>query len=79
MKQKQPYTITQAAKRLNITREAVFNAIKTGKLRASLSKIITRVWKIDPKSIDAYFVSASHKERGKKSFDSFIVLSYILT
>lgn len=76
MKQRKYYTITQAAQRLGITREAVFEAIKAGKLKASLEKVLTRMWKIDPKSVDAYLVSVSHKERGKKSLDSLKLSSY---
>ena len=76
MNQKKRYTITQAAQHLGISREAVFGAIKAGKLKATLSKVVTKAWKIDPKSVDAYLVSLSHKERGKKSLDSLIVLSY---
>lgn len=77
MNQKKSYTITETAQRLGITREAVFGAIKAGKLKATLEKVITRIWKIDPKSIEAYMVSVSHKERGKKSLDSLIALSYV--
>ena len=69
------YTITQAARRLGISREAVFGAIKAGKLKASLVKVVTKAWEIDPKSVDAYPVSISHQYRGKKSLDSLMALS----
>jgi excisionase family DNA binding protein len=75
MAAKKTYTITEAAKKLGITRAAVHDAIKKGRLEAERGDIIqTRIvkvtvtgWKIDAKSLDAYRVSDAHQETGKKS------------
>ena len=55
-------TITEAAKRLNLTRQAVLYAIKAGKLRAERAG---RQWMVHKAEIDrAYFVNV-WDSRGK--------------
>ena len=67
------YTITEAAKKLKVSRSAVHEAIQKGRLEAERGKIevvqiqITRGWKILAKSLHEYQVSRSHQERGKKT------------
>ena len=54
------YTITEAAKKLKITRSAVHRAIKQGRLEAERGEVIrlvrtkTKGWKISPSSIELY-------------------------
>jgi len=74
MAAKKTYTITEAAKKLGITRAAVHEAIKKGRLEAERGKIThTRIvkttvtgWKIDARSLETYRVSDTHQETGKK-------------
>ncbi len=63
------YTITEAAKELGVTRAAVHEAIKKGKLRATWGEFvqIAEGWRITPESLHDYEVSLSHQERGKKT------------
>ena len=69
------YTITEAAKKLGISRQAVHDAIKKGLLEGEKGssvqvveiKRVIRGWHISEKSLAAYEVSASHKQRGKKT------------
>lgn len=75
MKTKRYYTITEAAKRLRVSRPAVFEAIKEGRLKAKLAEIRTRVWQVDHESLQQYEVSLSHQVRGKKTEYSLMVLS----
>lgn len=69
MKVKRFYTITEAARKLKVTRAAVYQAIKQRKLRARWGKFIqvTEGWRISPESLHDYEVSFSHQERGKKT------------
>jgi excisionase family DNA binding protein len=69
------FTITEAAKKLGVKRQAIHGAIKKGRLEAERGKIThTRIvkttvvgWKIDSKSLEAYRVSNAHQETGKKT------------
>lgn len=63
------FTITEAARKLRVTRAAVHEAIKRGKLNATWGKFIqvTEGWRISPGSLHDYEVSISHQERGKKT------------
>jgi len=69
MKTKHYYTITEAAKKLKVTRAAIHEAIKKQKLSAAWGKFlqVTEGWKISPESLHDYEVSSSHQERGKKT------------
>ncbi len=70
---KRSYTITEAAKKLNVSRQPVHEAIKRGFLDAEKGKItqerIIKVtvqgWKIPAKSLDTYQVSLLHQRAGK--------------
>lgn len=70
MKPKLYYTITEAARKLRITRASVHEAIRKGRLEATLGKIIqvTEGWRISPTSLNHYRVSALHQWVGKKTF-----------
>lgn len=65
------YTITGAAKRLKISRQAVHDAIKKGLLSAERGEIIQTVktvgWKISPSSVEKYKVDKPRRRAGKKS------------
>lgn len=72
-KKKTHFTITEAAKKLGISRPAVHEAIKTGRLKAKKGKvrqvqIIEKTgWLIPAKAVHDYRVSLSHQQRGKKA------------
>lgn len=65
---KKHYTITEAARTLNISRVAVHEAIRKGRLEAEWGAIAPppKGWWVLAKSLDDYRVSLSHQERGKK-------------
>ncbi len=60
------YSVGDAARRLGISREAVYKAIREGRLKARLRVITRRVWRIDAETLRNYGVSLSHQQRGKK-------------
>lgn len=64
---KKNYTITEAAKKLKISRQAVHDAIKRGLLEAEKGEIVQTVWLIPAKSLKAYRVSGVHQRVGKKT------------
>jgi hypothetical protein len=72
---KKTYTITEAAKKLGISRQAVHGAIKKGLIDGKREKIVqTKIvkstiiaWKIPETSLEAYRVSALHQTAGKKT------------
>ena len=74
MKKPKAYTITEAAKKLGVSRQAVHEAIHKKQLKAKRGKIVqTRIvkttvvgWTIDPESLEDYRVSALHQTAGKK-------------
>ena len=63
------YTITQAAKKLGVSRAAVHKAIKENRLEATwgASVQIVRTLVISSESLKAYKVDSSRQERGKKT------------
>jgi predicted DNA-binding protein (UPF0251 family) len=79
MKPKRHYTITEAAHNLGITREAVWKAVKSRKLKARLGTLQTKGWLIAAESLEAYEVSTSHQERSKKTLDRFMVMNLLLS
>ena len=72
MKKPKTYTLTEAAKKLGVSRAAVHKAILDKRLRAKWGKTIktivqaTEGWTITEEAIQAYEVSVSQQERGKK-------------
>jgi excisionase family DNA binding protein len=72
-KQSPLYTISEAAKKLGISRQAVHGAIKKGLLEAHMGRItrtivqVTRGWMINAEDLLKYQVSHSHISRGKKT------------
>jgi len=70
MKPKRYYTITEAARKLKVTRAAVHEAIQRGRLEATQGKIIqiTKGWRIPPTALNHYRVSLLHQWVGKKTF-----------
>jgi hypothetical protein len=44
----------------------VYQAIEQGRLKARLKIISRKVWRVDPKSLARFEVSASHQKRGKQ-------------
>jgi predicted DNA-binding protein YlxM (UPF0122 family) len=67
------YTLSEAARKLGISRQAVHEAIKRGLLEAHKAKItktivqVTRGWVIHAEALKKYQVSDSHITRGKKT------------
>jgi len=59
-------TITEAARRLGISVQAVHEAISKGKLKARRGKIVKVVWLVSEKTLRDYTVSISHQRRGRK-------------
>jgi len=58
-------SVIEAARRLGITREAVYEAIGSGRLEAKQTPVVRKVWRIDPASLAGFKVSASHQKRGR--------------
>jgi predicted DNA-binding protein (UPF0251 family) len=61
------YNISQAAKRLGISRAAVKFAIKQGRLNATESEITVKATLIDGKDLKAYRVNQTRQRAGKKA------------
>ncbi|MBI2997901.1 MAG: LysR family transcriptional regulator [Deltaproteobacteria bacterium] len=76
-RKKTHYTITEAAKKLGVTRAAVHRAIKKKRLEAErgyvevvrtfTTRTKMKAWKIPVKSLAQYRVSLLHQELGKKT------------
>jgi hypothetical protein len=68
MKRKK-YTITEAAKKLRVSRAAVHLAIKKGKLDATWGKTtqVVEALLIDSKDLEAYRVDLTRQRSGKKT------------
>ena len=66
---KTSYTITEAAKKLGVSRAAVHKAIQENRLEADWGQTIqvVRTLVISAKSLKAYKVDSSRQERGKKT------------
>jgi len=76
---KRSYTITEAAKKLKVSRQAVHLAIKKELLHATegpikvkivqVRTVTTKGWRISASALEDYHrrLSPSHQERGKKS------------
>jgi predicted DNA-binding protein (UPF0251 family) len=79
MKHKHYYTITDAARNLGITREAVWKAIKARKLKAKVGTLYTKGWLVLAESLETYHVSASHQKRSKKTLDRFMPMNLLLS
>ncbi len=60
-------SVVEAAARLGVTRDTVYQAIEQGRLKARLKPITRKVLRIDPKSLADFSVSASHQKRGKRA------------
>jgi hypothetical protein len=66
-KKKTHYTVSEAARKLKISRAAIFLAIRKGRLDAEDGQILQTVKLIPAAALNAYRVSSSHKRRGKKN------------
>lgn len=70
MKKSKSYTISEAAKKLGISRQAVHDAIKKGLLRAHWGEVIittkATVRLISAESLKSYRPSERHQIAGKK-------------
>ena len=67
MKKPKSYTITEAAKKLGVSRQAVHEAIHRKQLKAEKVKVVTEIWLVPESALKDYRVSTSHKLRGKKN------------
>jgi hypothetical protein len=59
-------SVGEAARRLGMSREGVYAAIRERRLKARLRVIIRCAWRIGPRDLRAFWVSPSHQERGKE-------------
>jgi predicted DNA-binding protein (UPF0251 family) len=68
VKKQKSYTITQAAKLLGVSRQAVHEAIKNGFLKAKWGEVIVtqKALLISEESLKSYQVSTRHQTAGKK-------------
>jgi predicted DNA-binding protein YlxM (UPF0122 family) len=66
-KQKTHYTITEAAKKLKLSRQAVHKAIKRKLLNAEWGEVTQKALLISAESIRSYQVSKPHQDAGKKN------------
>lgn len=62
------YTIGEAARTLGVSKEAVRQAIKAGRLTAKLKRTVVPQyrWAISAEAVEDYRVSTSHRLRGLK-------------
>lgn len=75
MPKSKTYTITEAAKKLGVTRAAVHAAIREKRLKAKkgsfeVERVIKRKvkgWCIEERDLREYQVSAQHQDAGKKN------------
>jgi excisionase family DNA binding protein len=69
MPTKKSYTVTEAAKKLGVSRAAVHKAITENRLEADWGETVqvVRTLVISAKSLKAYKVDSSRQERGKKT------------
>ncbi|MBI1823613.1 MAG: helix-turn-helix domain-containing protein [Nitrospirae bacterium] len=67
MPRKKTYTLQEAGRKLGISRSAVYEAIRSGRLKAHYTVIRLRSWAIDALDLRAYEVSAPHQSAGKKT------------
>jgi predicted DNA-binding protein (UPF0251 family) len=69
MKKQKSYTITEAAKLLRVSRQAVHEAIKNGLLDAKWGEVIVtqKALLISAESLKSYQVSTRHQTAGKKN------------
>ena len=63
------FTLTEAAKELGISRQAVHQAIQNGTLKARQVKVVKLEWQISAKALKSYSVSELHQSIGKKITD----------
>jgi hypothetical protein len=64
---KKSFTITEAAKKLGISRQAVHKAIAAGTLKARKRQVVKIEWQIPGDALRAYSVSGAHQSAGKKN------------
>jgi excisionase family DNA binding protein len=60
------FTIAEAAARLGISRAAVHEAVRTGRLEAKRGQVMRTIWLIPARALRSYKPSSSHQQRGKK-------------
>jgi hypothetical protein len=72
VKKQKSYTITEAAKLLGVSRQAVHEAIKNGLLKAKWGEVIItkKALLISEESLESYQVSTRHQTAGKKIADA---------
>ena len=64
---KTEFTVGEAAQRLNVSRQAIHNAIKRKHLKARRKKVTKIEWLIPADALESYKVSALHQGVGKKN------------
>jgi excisionase family DNA binding protein len=61
-------SVVEAAKRLGLSRNAVYQAIAGGRLKARERVVTRKVLRIDPDSVASFQVSESHQRRARKGW-----------
>ena len=69
MAAKKNFTLTEAAKKLGISRQAVHKAIERGALKARRVRVQKTEWQISAEALRSYIVSELHQSAGKKITD----------
>jgi excisionase family DNA binding protein len=59
-------SVVEAARRLGLSRTAVYQAIADGRLKARERVVTRKVLLIDPASVAGFQVSESHQQRARK-------------
>ena len=59
-------SVVEAAKRLRVTRETIYQAIKDGRLKARVRTVTRKLLRVDPKSLADFSLSVSHQKRGRR-------------
>jgi excisionase family DNA binding protein len=59
-------SVVEAARALGISREAIYAAVKEGRLKAGKKMVTRHVWRIDPESVASFQVSKSHQNRARR-------------
>ena len=60
-------SVVEAAKRLGVTRETIYQAIEAGRLKGRLTTVTRKVWRIDPSSLSGFEVSPASQRAGKRA------------
>jgi len=69
MKKGKSYTITEASRKLGLTRQTLHEAIQKGQLEAKKGQLVQTVWLIPETALDQYRKFRSRKHSKKTKID----------